>query len=116
MFCRITQIRPILSVNHKETETHLGWVFVRGLSRGRGKTRLGPTSKSPAGPGLLSFLPTSRPGCGPSVGRGRARCTKPCLFGCTCPPAAALVTEQLLSFVEKLRATVSVLHSGCFCT
>ena len=62
MFCRITKIGPILSVNHKETETHRGWVFVHGFNRGRGKMRFGPkfpgpTSKSPAGSGLLVLSP-----------------------------------------------------------
>lgn len=62
----------------------------------------------------LTFHLISSPLCGTSA--GRSRCTKPCLFGCTCPPAVALITEWLFLFVKKPRTTVFILHSGCLCT
>lgn len=71
------------------------------------------------GPSLLLALaaltlPISSSLCGASV--GRFRCTKPCLFGHTCPPAVALITEWLFLFVKKPRTTVFILHSECLCT
>lgn len=75
MFCRITKIRPILSVCHEEAESWRAEPFAHGLSPAGQKQRLGPKFPAPRsespGRGRLVLVPRFHGPLWPLGGEGQ---------------------------------------------